>query len=125
METAEFTTFTGTIRIAVRVIADIANKAVLAVPGVAGIEVGLSDAITQAINMERTGGVNVSINEKGVSINLYILVKHGIRVPDLALTVQGRVKEAVQNQTNVIAEAVNVHIQGIVFDTMKVGDLHV
>ena len=108
-----------------RVIADIANKAVLAVPGVAGIEVGLSDAITQAINMERTGGVNVSINEKGVSINLYILVKHGIRVPDLALTVQGRVKEAVQNQTNVIAEAVNVHIQGIVFDTMKVGDLHV
>ena len=125
METAEFTTSTGTIRIAVRVIADIANKAVLAVPGVAGIEVGLSDAITQAINMERTGGVNVSINEKGVSINLYILVKHGIRVPDLALTVQGRVKEAVQNQTNVIAEAVNVHIQGIVFDTMKVGDLHV
>ena len=33
METAEFTTSTGTIRIAVRVIADIANKAVLAVPG--------------------------------------------------------------------------------------------
>ena len=122
VEVAEITNSSGTVRIAAHVIAKIAGRIALSVPGVIGMDSDLSDTISQAIGMECTNGVHVSVNEAGASINLYILVKHGVRIPDLALTVQHKVKEEIHKETNVPVETVNIYVQGIIFDNEKAGD---
>lgn len=114
VEVAEITNSSGTVRIAAHVIAKIAGRIALSVPGVIGMDSDLSDTCTN--------GVHVSVNEAGASINLYILVKHGVRIPDLALTVQHKVKEEVHKETNVPVETVNIYVQGIIFDNEKAGD---
>ena len=85
MEVAEITNSSGTVRIAAHVIAKIAGRIALSVPGVIGMDSDLSDTISQAIGMECTNGVHVSVNEAGASINLYILVKHGV-MPSTCVT---------------------------------------
>ena len=119
MEVTEITNSSGTVRIAAHVIAKIAGRIALSVPGVIGMDSDLSDTISQAIGVECTNGVHVSVNEAGASINL---VKHGVRIPDLALTVQHKVKEEVHKETNVPVETVNIYVQGIIFDNEKAGD---
>ena len=123
VEVAEITNSSGTVRIAAHVIAKIVRDVfTLSVPGVIRMDSDLSDTISQAIGMECTNRVHVSVNEAGASINLYILVKHGVRIPDLALTVQHKVKEEVHKETNVPVETVNIYVQGIIFDNEKAGD---
>ena len=60
VEVAEITNSSGTVRIAAHVIAKIAGRIALSVPGVIGMDSDLSDTISQAIGMECTNGVHVS-----------------------------------------------------------------
>ena len=57
MEVTEITNSSGTVRIAAHVIAKIAGRIALSVPGVIGMDSDLSDTISQAIGVECTNGV--------------------------------------------------------------------
>ncbi|MFC2741525.1 MAG: Asp23/Gls24 family envelope stress response protein, partial [Selenomonas sp.] len=47
---------------------------------------------------------------------LYMIVKYGARVPDVAIAVQENVKKAIENMTGLTVVEVNVHVQGVSFD---------
>ena len=48
-------------------------------------------------------------------MDLYIIVKYGVRIPDVALSVQETVKQAIESMTGLSVVEVNIHVQGVGF----------
>ena len=53
--------------------------------------------------------------DKGIvaAVDLYIIVKYGVRIPDVALAVQENVKQAIETMTGLTVVEVNIHVQGV------------
>lgn len=106
----------GTIRIADEVVSIIAGLAATEVEGVAGMSGGIAGGITEILGRKNfSKGVKVEVGEKEAAIDLYIIVKYGVRIPDIALNVQEAVKAAIENMTGLSTVEVNVHVQGVGF----------
>lgn len=106
----------GTIRIADEVVSIIAGLAATEVEGVAGMSGGITGGIAEILGRKNfSKGVKVEVGEKEAAIDLYIIVKYGVRIPDIALNVQEAVKAAIENMTGLSTVEVNVHVQGVGF----------
>ena len=106
----------GTIRIADEVVSIIAGLAATEVEGVAGMSGGIAGCIAEILGRKNfSKGVKVEVGEKEAAIDLYIIVKYGVRIPDIALNVQEAVKAAIENMTGLSTVEVNVHVQGVGF----------
>ena len=106
----------GTIRIADEVVSTIAGLAATEVEGVAGMSGGIAGGIAEMLGRKNfSKGVKVEVGEKEAAVDLYIIVKYGVRIPDIALSVQEGVKNAIENMTGLNTVEVNIHIQGVSF----------
>lgn len=107
----------GTIKISEEVVSVIAGLAATEVPGVAGMSGGVVDGISEMLGRKNLGkGVKVEVGEKEVSIDLYLIVDYGVRIPEVAWNVQENVKNAVENMTGLKVVEVNIHVQGVNMD---------
>ena len=97
------------------VIATIAEKVVLNVAGVFSLSGGLN-VLGKKIG---TQGIKVDISKKDVSLDVYIIVNYGVKIPDIAWEIQDKVKKELENMTGMTVTTVNVHIQGINYETKK------
>ena len=100
------------------VIGIIAGLAASEVEGIAGMTLGFVDGINQILggNKKYSKGVKIELEGKRVTIDLYVNVKYGVRIPDIAWAAQNAVKLAVENMTGLDVIAVNINVQGITFD---------
>lgn len=104
------------------VIATIASTAAVTVPGVAGMAPRTKD-LRGLMGSAALKSVSVVSNESEIVIDLYINLKNGVRIPEVAGAVQRVVKDEVQSMTGRPVTKVNVHIAGIVLeDTKKEAD---
>ena len=102
------------IKIADDVVATIAGKAVMEVNGVYSMFGGFAGGISEVFGKKNyTKGIKVDNTEKGLKIDVNIIVEYGARIPDVAYEIQNRVKKAIENMTGLTLEEVNVHIQGV------------
>ena len=99
----------GSIRIADEVVSIIAGLAATEVEGIAG---GIAEMLGRK-NFAK--GVKVEVGEKEAAVDLYIIVKYGVRIPDVALAAQENVKQAIEAMTGLSVVEVNVHVQGVGF----------
>ncbi len=100
------------------VIATIASTAAVEVPGVAGMANRLKD-LRGLVGGAASRSVDVINNETETVVDVYINLKAGVRIPDVAGEVQRTVKNEVQSMTGRPVTKVNVHIAGIVLDEAK------
>lgn len=109
------------LNISEEVIGIIAGLAASEVEGIAGMSLGFVDGINQILggNKKYTKGVKVSLENKKVTIDLFVNVQYGMRIPDVAWSAQNAVKNAVENMTGLEVLAVNINVQGIIFDKEK------
>ena len=102
------------IKIADDVIATIAGKAASEVVGVYSMSGGFAGGISEVFGKKSyTKGIKVDNTDKGIKIDVNIIVEYGARIPDVAYEIQNRVKKAVENMTGLNVEEVNVHVQGV------------
>ena len=103
------------------VISIIAGLAASEVEGIAGMTLGFVDGINQILgsNKKYSKGVKISLEGRKVTIDLYVNVKYGVRIPDIAWAAQNAVKTAVENMTGLEVSNVNINVQGITFDKKK------
>ena len=47
---------------------------------------------------------------------MYIIVKYGVRIPELAWEIQESVKNNIESMTGLTVDKVNIHIEGVSFD---------
>lgn len=108
----------GSIRIADEVVGIIAGLAATEVEGVAGMSGGVVGGIAELLGRKNFAkGVKVEVGEKEAAVDLYIIMKYGVRIPDVALTVQENVKRAIETMTGLAVVEVNIHVQGVSFPT--------
>ena len=106
----------GTIRVADEVVSIIAGLATTEVEGVEGMSGGIAGGIAEILGRKNfSKGVKVEVGEKEAAVDLYIIVKYGIRIPEVALAAQENVKRAIETMTGLSVIEVNVHVQGVGF----------
>lgn len=113
----------GTIRIADEVVSIISGLAATEVDGVASMSGGIAGGIAEALGRKNLSkGVKVEVGEEEASVDLFMIVRYGSRIPDVAWQVQENVKKAVEEMTGLRVVKVNVHIQGVNFPQQKSED---
>ncbi len=106
----------GAIRIADEVVSIIAGLAATEVDGVASMSGGIAGGIAEALGRKNfSKGVKVEVGEEETSVDLFLIVRYGSRIPDVAWEVQETVKKAIENMTGLKVIKVNVHVQGVNF----------
>ncbi|MEA2088130.1 MAG: Asp23/Gls24 family envelope stress response protein [Candidatus Caldatribacteriota bacterium] len=64
---------------------------------------------------EATRTIKVEIKDNKPLINLYIVIKYGVRIPDIAWDIQSRVKEVLMKKLGTDINEIDIHVQGIQF----------
>jgi len=59
--------------------------------------------------------IKVEIKNNTPLINLYIIIKYGVRIPDIAWDIQNRIKESIKNKLGININEIDIHIEGIQF----------
>ncbi|EYE89696.1 alkaline-shock protein [Fervidicella metallireducens AeB] len=114
VENINTSTENGAIKIASDVVAVIASLAAVEVKGIASMSGGFTDDIVEKFGMKSSNkGIKVQVGETETSIDLYLIVEYGVRIPEVAWEVQQNVKKAVETMTGLNVVEVNIHIQGI------------
>lgn len=109
---------TNNINISEDVIGIIAGIAAAEVEGVSGMTLGIVDGINQILgsNKKYSKGVKVELQDNEVVIDLYVIVKYGVKIPDVAFSIQNSVKSSVETMTGLKVKMVNINVQGITFE---------
>lgn len=104
----------GQIKISDEVVETIAGLAATEIEGVAGMSGGFTGGIADILGKKNLSkGVKVQVGDKDASIDLYIIVKYGAKIPDVAWRTQESVKDAIINMTGLKVLEVNIHVQGV------------
>ena len=103
------------------VIGIIAGLAAAEVEGVSGMTLGFVDGINQILgsNKKYSKGVKIELEGNNVVIDLYVIVKYGVRIPDVAFSIQNSVKSQVETMTGLNVQSVNINVQGVTFDKIE------
>jgi uncharacterized alkaline shock family protein YloU len=111
----------GEVKISTDVITVIAHTVASEVEGVASMNAKIADNISSVLGRKSpTKGVKAEIDDKkNVTIDFYIVVDYGARIPDVAWKIQERVKSAVESMTGLNVASINIHVEGVNFDKNK------
>lgn len=106
----------GTIQISEDVVASIAAGAALDVENVTGLQ-GTNVADFMGGKKLTSRGVRVEVDGEGkIAVNLYIIVRYGCTIGDVAKKVQSTVLQTLENSTGFAVSTVNVQVGGISFN---------
>ncbi len=108
----------GSINIAEEVIAAIAVGAVREVEGVSGMMTSMggsvADLMTNRKNAQKgVRGVKIDMTGTALTLDLYLTVKYGHPIPEVAENAQKAVASAVEAMTGCAVGAVNIHVGGM------------
>lgn len=101
----------GAIHISEDVIVELAGKTVQGIPNIKTA----AKFAPKFGRGKKNGGIRVEVNHSQgeISVDIYVLVKYGQRIPDLAWDVQEKIKDNLERYTGYTVKAVNVNVQGI------------
>ena len=105
----------GTIQISEDVVATIATTTALEVDGVGGL---MSANVSDYLGGKKLSnkGVRVEMEDGAIVVYLFIMIRYGNAVAEVAGKVQSGVFAALQDMTGFNVKAVNVHVGGICFE---------
>ena len=107
----------GNIHISEEVLAAIAAAATLEVEGVNALSANLGSDLAELLGKKHlTKGIQVTMEEEKVKVELSILMEYGHTIPEVGKAVQDNVKNAVESMTGLEVATVNVAVGGITFD---------
>ena len=103
----------GSISIAEDVVAAIAADAIGEIEGVGAMSQNMSEQLS---GRKAVRGVRVQEQDGAILLDVYLMVRYGFAIPDVAQKVQESVTSAVGGMTGFPIREVNVHIGGISFN---------
>ena len=104
----------SSIKISDEVIETIASVAVSEIEGVSSMGTGFVDGIARRIaKKSMSAGIKANVTDNTVGVDISIVVKYGVRIPEVAWNVQDAVKKEIELMTGLTVEKVNVKVVGI------------
>lgn len=98
----------GSIHISEDVLASLAAGAAAEVEGISGL-------MNVAAKKSGTRGVRLAVDEEGAVVDLYVMIRYGYAIPEVAGKLQSGVSGAIESMTGFPVKAVNVHVGGVSF----------
>ena len=110
----------GIVKISDEVVGVIAGLAATEIKGIVGMSSGVVGGITQILKGKKniSKGVKVNVGEESASIDLYVVVEYGVKIPEVAQKVQEDVKRSVETMTGITVSSVNIHVQNVMIPKM-------
>lgn len=117
----EFSTLTaseaaplGKITITPRAIARIASNVALQSYGIVGMAAkSLVTGLARRLTHDPTYGVDVTVKDGHILVELYVIVEYGTRISSVATSVANSVRYQIERALGMPVAAVNVHVQGL------------
>ncbi|QAT40056.1 Asp23/Gls24 family envelope stress response protein [Clostridium sp. JN-9] len=111
----------GIVKISDEVVGVIAGLATTEIKGIVGMSASLAGGITQILSGKKnlSKGVKVSVGENSASIDLYVVVEYGVKIPEVAAAVQENVKKAVESMTGLTVSTINIHVQNVLIPKLE------
>jgi uncharacterized alkaline shock family protein YloU len=105
----------GNIQIAEEVVANLATATALEVDGVGGL---LNSTIPDGKGSKKmtAKGIRVDMEGDALVMNLFLMIRYGYEIADVARKVQQSVFAMLESTTGFKVQAVNVHVGGISFN---------
>ncbi|EJO5346989.1 Asp23/Gls24 family envelope stress response protein [Clostridium botulinum] len=105
----------GIVKISDEVVGVIAGLAATEIKGIVGMSSGVVGGITQILKGKKniSKGVKVNVGEESASIDLYVVVEYGVKIPEVAQKVQEDVRRSVETMTGLTVSSVNIHVQNV------------
>ena len=106
----------GVVEVHNDVITSIVEHEAVRVDGVVGFAQGHGDRLPRRLSVAHAGrrGAKVRMDENGrIFIDLHVLVRYGVVIPEVARRVQESVMEALRTMTQASVAEINVHVDGI------------
>ena len=104
----------GEMNIADEVYAITAGNSTLDVDGVSAMSGGLAGGIAKILGRKNiTKGVKIEETEEALTVDLNLIVKYKVKIPEVTRQVQLNVIEALETVTGADVQAVNVNVLGI------------
>jgi uncharacterized alkaline shock family protein YloU len=110
----------GIVKISDEVVGVIAGLATTEIKGVVGMSANLVGGITQILTGKKnlSKGVKVLVGESSATIDLFVVVEYGVKIPEVSKLVQENVKKTVETMTGLVVSAVNIHVQNVAIPKM-------
>ena len=105
----------GNIQIAEEVVANLATATALEVDGVGGL---MSGNVSDLLGGKKltAKGVRVDMDGESLIVNLFLMIRYGCGISEVAGKVQNAVHATLESTTGFRVSAVNVHVGGISFN---------
>lgn len=98
------------------VLVTIAGMTALGVPGVSSLA-KIPVGVNLIFKNRAEDGVCVTIDEKTVSVDLYLNFKRDINVRDVSREIQKRVTRAISEMVDMQVQEINIHVEDIAYET--------
>lgn len=111
----------GIVKISDDVVEVIASLAATEIKGIVSLNENFVGGIAHMIAGKKTisKGVKVNVLENTSTIDLFVVVEYGIRIPEIAKQVQENVKKAVETMTGLSVSEVNLHVVNVKLPELK------
>ncbi len=96
----------GCIHISEEVLASIAGGAAVEVEGISGL-------MNQAGKKTNGKGVRIAVEDESVVVDLYVMIRYGYAIPEVAEKIQVAVASELEAMTGFEVKSVNVHVGGV------------
>lgn len=104
----------GQVDISSTAVATIANQAINQSYGVVGMaSKNIVDGIARLLTRDTRRGIEVTVEEGEIIIDVYVIIEHGVRIRAVAESIQHTVKFHVESVLGLPVRAVNVYVQGL------------
>ena len=97
------------------VVISIVSLATQEINGIASISRSTVSFIKSALSKNINRGIIVEFTDNNVNIEVFVNVKFGYSVKDVAFRVQENIKSSVESMTEFKVTGVNVHVVGVTF----------
>ena len=121
MDMNEQTESNGRIEVAPDVLATIAYFATLRVEGVAKMAPAPADAIRLFRRHSRHNGIVLDLSDNRIKFDIYVIMDPDVNVMETSHALQTAVAEAIDTMVGLPVEAVNVHVEDVIYVQEEVG----
>lgn len=108
----------GSLKISEDVLSTIAGLAASEVHGVSGLTACPNPDFKGLLRSKRgvAKAIRIDIKEGEATLDVYVNLYMGVKIPDVASEIQTRVKDAVQTMTGITVLKVNVHVVNVTIE---------
>lgn len=111
----------GSVQIVPQVLEVIAGIAATEVDGVKSMHGSFATGVAEKFGKKSHGkGVRVELTDNGAIIDIYVILKFGKSIPEVATKLQTNIKQNVHTMTSIQVEEVNVHVAGIQMENQEI-----